>query len=332
MRVMNALDRFVEWFRTYTFTDRNNRLPEGLRLQYHSRSDAHSQKLGELIVADLVDGCPSIRTQAARGEIAYGINHVFVWPNGKAKTLDLAIGIPLIARDPPIGAPIHRLETQTLSRKTPGQSLGRLLIACEEKTVMTEHGKSQPRVYSELNDSHTIVHQGSRDTIAAGITAVNIAASFVSPLRQLREKRVEYSLHDQPHVTANMVAHLRKLPTRHAMDDVGFDAYCTFVVDLDNQGHVALHTALPSPQPGDFDHYATFLQRICHFYAERYHNLQALPEAAGLSIEETLTNLAREHRGLMTTTGELAVREGLEGSEKLQVILESVERQANPPE
>jgi hypothetical protein len=326
MLAMNALDRFVEWFKTYTFIDRGNRLPEGMQLQYHSRSDAHSQKLGELIVDDLIEECPAIRTHAANGDIAYSINHVFVWPNGKAKALDLAIGTPLVPRGPPINSPIHRLETQTSGRKTNAESIGRLLIACEEKIVMTEHGKSQPRIYSELNDSHTIVHQGSRDTIAAGITTVNIAASFISPLRQIREKNVAYSRHEQPRVTANMIAHLRKLPIRQTIDNVGLDAYCTFVVDLDNQGYVALHTGLPAPQPGEIDHYATFLERICHFYAQRYHDLHKLPEAKGLSVEEALTTLARKHRGLLKTTGDLSAREGLAGSDELQVILESLER------
>jgi hypothetical protein len=49
---------------------------------------------------------------------------------------------------------------------------------------MTEHGKSQPRVYDELSSSHEIVHQGRQDAIAAGITVVNVAPRFISPLRQ----------------------------------------------------------------------------------------------------------------------------------------------------
>jgi len=40
---MGALDTFVDWLRTYSYVDRNKRLPPGLQLQYHSRSDAHSK-------------------------------------------------------------------------------------------------------------------------------------------------------------------------------------------------------------------------------------------------------------------------------------------------
>lgn len=266
---MSALDRFVDWLASYTYRDLHGKLPAGLRLQYHSRSDEHSKKLGELIVDDLLDSCQLIREQAARGEIAYGINYKFTWANGKAKTIDLAIGIPLVAHPPSNGGRIHRLEGQSRSR-TPEGSFKRLLIACEEKAVMTEHGKSQPRVYSELNDSHTIVHSGDDDTIAVGITMVNIASTFVSPLRQIPGAAVRVTQHHQPDVTQRMIDHLRQLPVRDGTDAVGFDAYCTFVLDLDNQGHVRLHTALPAPQAGNLDHYDTFLERICHLYSKRF--------------------------------------------------------------
>lgn len=96
---MAAPDRFVQWLATYEFLDRNKKLPAGLRLQYHSRSDEHSKALGEFILEDLLNTCPVFRDQASRGEVAYGINYAFRWPNGKAKTLDLVIGIPT-ARHP----------------------------------------------------------------------------------------------------------------------------------------------------------------------------------------------------------------------------------------
>lgn len=136
MPAMSALDRFVAWMVGYTFIDRHQRLPPGLKLQYHSRSDEHSKKLGELIVEDLLETCAILREHAARGDIAFGINHPFIWPNGKAKTLDLAIGIPEVPGEPPGSGRINRLPRK--------QRLTRLLIACEEKALMTEHNKSLP--------------------------------------------------------------------------------------------------------------------------------------------------------------------------------------------
>ena len=64
-----------------------------------------------------------------------------------------------------------------------------------------------------------------------------------------------------------MVNHLRGLPIRDAADGFGFDAYATVVVDCDNQGPATLWTAPPSPQPGDKDHYDTFVNRIAAAYA-----------------------------------------------------------------
>lgn len=134
---------------------------------------------------------------------------------------------------------------------------------------MTEHGKSQPRVFDELGSSHEIVHQGDRQAIAAGITVVNIAGTFVSPLRQ-KSKKLYVSKHKQPHAAERMVNHLRGLPIRKSTDETGFDAYATIVVDCDNQGPAMLWTKPPAPQPGDPDHYDSFIEMIAKVYVARF--------------------------------------------------------------
>jgi hypothetical protein len=149
-------------------------------------------------------------------------------------------------------------------------ALSRLLIGCEAKAVMTEHGKSQPRLFDELSSSHEILHQGDQETIAAGIVMVNIASTFVSPLRQKSADRLHISHHQQPLVASRMVEHLRGLRIRDNVGEVGFDAFCTFVVDCDNQTGCSLFTDSPAPQPGDPDHYDTFIDRITRFYEERF--------------------------------------------------------------
>ena len=115
-----------------------------------------------------------------------------------------------------------------------------------------------------------IVHQGDRQAIAAGITVVNIATKFAcSPLRQKGEA-LDVTQHKQPHAAERMVSHLRGLPIRDTIEETGFDAYATIVVDCDNQGPVALWDALPAPQPGDRDHYDTFVRRISGSYSSRF--------------------------------------------------------------
>ena len=315
---MRAPQRLVEWLARASFIDRHGRLPPGTTLQYHSRSDEHSKQLGQLIVEDLLDACPTLREQASRGAVAYRINLRHRWPNGKVKTLDLAIGIashPL----PPIDGRSRRLPSGRS-----GESLSRLLIACEEKAVMTEHGKSQPRIYSELNDAHTIVHQGDPATIAAGITMLNIAESFVSPLRQRPDLPLVITPHHQPEVAARMVEHLRHLPRRQAPDGVGLDAYCTFVVNLDNQGHVSLHEAPPAPQRGDADHYETFLHSLAGAYTARFADLADV-EAPPPSVEESLRALARQYPGLLTRAGDLIAADAHLGADLLRRLLTSLE-------
>src|SRR4051794_3233592 len=97
---------------------------------------------------------------------------------------------------------------------------------------------------------------------------INIAKNFISATRQRRDLPVEITQHQQPEAAGSMVAHLRRLPVRSEMDRVGLEAYCTFVVDVDNRKNTNLHLDLPAPQSGDIDHYETFLNRICHFYDE----------------------------------------------------------------
>jgi hypothetical protein len=67
-----------------------------------------------------------------------------------------------------------------------------------------------------------------------------------------------------------MVKHLRGLPIRDALLESGFDAYATVVVCCDNQGPATLHTSPPAPQPGERDHYSSFVERIAKAYAERF--------------------------------------------------------------
>jgi hypothetical protein len=253
---MLAPERFAEWLTQHEHVDR--RL--GLVYHYHSRSDAHSIALCEMILDDLLAACPALHAHAASEEIAYGVNLRHTWPNGKSKTIDLAIGTPFNASQ----------EDRGQARIGKAAALADVLISLEAKAVMTEHGKSQPRVYDELSSSHEIVHQGSQEAIAAGVTVVNIADTFVSPLRQRPGEPLVVTRHNQPSAAMSMVRHLRALPVRNSTGEVGFDAYATIVVNCDNQGPTYLHTAPPAPQPGDPDQYATFLGRISQLYAERF--------------------------------------------------------------
>jgi hypothetical protein len=231
----------------------------GFVYQYHPRSDAHSIALCRFLLEDLLAHCPILKTQALEGRVVYGINYGHTWKQtSKTKTLDLAIGTGTADTALPSAVPgIYR------------GTIDRVLIACESKTVMTEHSKSQPRIYDELSSSHEIVHQGDREAIAAGIAVVNIADTFVSPLRQ-RGVELHISQHKQPQAAERMVNHLRGLPIRDGTEAVGFDAFASVVINCDNQSPATLWRKPPAPQPGDPDEYGTFLTRISRAYLERF--------------------------------------------------------------
>jgi len=211
---------------------------------------------------DLIESCVVLQEQATQGLVAYGLDLRHTWrDSNRTKTIDLAIGTPT--------KPLTGVQGGIAKVK----DLKEVLISCEAKSCMTEHGKSQPRIYDELSSSHEIVHKGNSHAIAAGIAVINIAARFASPLRQSSANEIHFSNHTQPGATEKMVEHLRGLPLRAGIGDVGFDAYCTVVVSCDNIDGAILWEGLPAPQLGDWDHYDTFLQRISQFYKERFSDL-----------------------------------------------------------
>ena len=255
---MQAPERFAEWMSKHEHRDKTY----GYVYNYHPRSDAYSIALCNFILDDLLEACPLLREQAMLRKVAYGINIPFTWRStSKIKALDLAIGLPA-------ALPQELLFTSTPIIKV--DQLTNVLFSCEAKSVMTEHAKSRPRVYDELSSSHEIVHQGSQEAIATGITIINIAKTFISPLRQKSTDQIHISQHKQPQAAASVVQHLRGLPIRDKVGEVGFDAYSSIVVDCDNQSPARLWTDSPAPQVGDKDHYKTFISRISQFYTERF--------------------------------------------------------------
>lgn len=228
--------------------------------RYHPRSDEHSKTLCSMVLRDIVDSCPLLAVHAREGKIVAGINAAYRFPNGKTKTLDLALGTPLT-----------RIASPSGSERVGFGDIGNLRIALEAKQCMTEHSKSQPRLFDELSSAHEIVHQGHTNAISAGIVVLNIASRYASPTRQTSGYGPPvFTSHRQPAVTASMVNHLRGLLLREKPGEVGFDAFATIVINCDNVGACTLHTAAPAPQPGERDHYETLVARISAAYAARF--------------------------------------------------------------
>jgi hypothetical protein len=100
----SALVRFVDWLATNSQRSKT----DGRLYNYLPRSDSHSIVLCRFIVQDLVLRSEVIREKAKQGRIAFGLNVRHTFPNGKTKTLDLAVGIP-----DPVGLPLIIARTRT---------------------------------------------------------------------------------------------------------------------------------------------------------------------------------------------------------------------------
>lgn len=241
--------KFAAWMSSNEHKDKKL----GHIYRYHGRSDSHSIALCQFIVEDLLTASEPLRQASGIHRVVFGVNlkHTFT-QSAKSKTLDLALGYPVEGYIPSLfEGPIDRV-----------YEMRQVILACEAKTAMTEHGKSQPRIFDELSSSHEIVHRGDNGAIAAGVTVVNIANRFISPLRQKPGVPIHWSKHKQPHATEKMTTHLRGLPIRDKGSEVGFDAYTTIVINCDNEGPAGIWETTPAPQPGDRDHYDTFIDRI----------------------------------------------------------------------
>lgn len=249
-----APQKFVDWLDTRRFVDNEF----GFVYRYHPRSDEHSKALCRFILEDLQQNSALIAQHLDSGKIVAGINYPHIWPtSGKPKTIDLALGIPSSSYD---------ATKSVLAKK---KDIARVLISCEAKATMTEHGKSEPRLFDELESSYIIVNDGDPSAVAAGVEVLNIADRFVSPLRQ-RTTELKWTKHNQPDVTIKMLAHLRRLHIRDGTTDKGFDAFGCIVIDCDNINYARLVVDLPAPQPGDRDYYDAFLNKIIETYESRY--------------------------------------------------------------
>ena len=138
---------------------------------------------------------------------------------------------------------------------------------------MTEHIKAIPRLHSELDSSHLIVHGENDHAIAAGFVMINIADTFISSDRNSDRDPSKFiaNYHRQPHCTMEVLNSLGNLNRRTRPGEVGYDALCAIVVDCKNDGSpIQLHKLAPAPQPGSTYHYADFISRLRNFYETRF--------------------------------------------------------------
>lgn len=265
--------------------------------QYHPRSDHHSKVACWGVMFDLMLASDLMREHAAEGRIAFGINHVLVdHTNGRRKNLDLVVCRPSItaassgAKKAKTTATFAQLAMQfgleltdddmaalqalpTLTRR----DVGSVLIALEAKAAMTEFGKARPRLYDELQSSHTVVHGDTDSAIAVGLALINSSSLFISPTKN---PCIEWgapeqeSKHEQPRQLQLTIEKIRSLPRREAPGRPGFDAIAAVALECRNDGKspVTLMTSVASGAVDDRDvlSYSTMINRTVGNYASRF--------------------------------------------------------------
>jgi hypothetical protein len=248
--------------------------------QYHSRSDLHSKVACWAVLFDLLQQSALLQAHAASGKIIFGVNHGFRdFGSGRPKVLDLVIARPA---DDPTQESFEDLAKRYNIVLSPGQvstlsalpelrsaAVGAVLMALEAKAAMTAHVKALPRLYDELNSSHTAIHGASSQALAVGLVMVNASATFVSPdLNKTQGQAQRVSKHQQPAAAEAVIAKVKELPRRTVSSAQGYDGIGIVVVSAPNDGTtpITIVSAPPAPAPGDLFYYDNMVTRIANEY------------------------------------------------------------------
>lgn len=253
--------------------------------QYNSRSDHHSKLCCWAVAVDMLMTSSPLHAHVAAGKVTIGVNHTMEdFKLGRKKDLDLVIARPstspsrtrvrsLTDLGGDLGVVLtdnERTQIESLPPATP-RPVGSVLVALESKACMTEHGKSRPRLFDELNSSQQTIHGAADQAVAVGLALVNAADTFISPGRQRPGEPLRVNSHNQPGVTKSVVDKLRELPRRSAPGTDGFDALGILVVELHNDGSpVSVLQVPPAPLRSDSDHYDAMVLRAAALYDYRF--------------------------------------------------------------
>ncbi len=140
-------------------------------------------------------------------------------------------------------------------------------IAVEAKAVMTKHSGARRNRKRDLEAHHDHVHRYRQECVAAGVTIVNAAREFNSPVPPEGMRR-----HVQPRDAEGVIDVMRGVTRSTGLGKPGLDALGALVIDMDNV-HFATTTYVtkaPAPKPGDPLHWDGFIADICSAYDTRY--------------------------------------------------------------
>jgi hypothetical protein len=287
---MNGLDILVRSMSVPTpGSPGGKRFQFGNLWQYHPRSDRHSKILCWSVVFDLLQESPLLRSHVLARKVAIGINHSMRdFAQNRAKNLDLVICRAAISDTDKIRSFANLIdkyvivlseEEQYILKEFPKFAIANsatVLVALEAKACMTEFVKARPRLYDELNSSHLTIHGDTNSAVAAGFAMINIAETFVSPLRNpwsLNGHRAIVNHHRQPADARSAVEKILELPRRSGTVNEGFDAFGIAVIDCANDGRPVRRSDEPLVTAAAGLSYDHLIGRLAQLYATRFQAL-----------------------------------------------------------
>lgn len=247
--------------------------------QYHSRGGRHSITACWGVLLDLLQQSALLRRHVETGKVIFGLDHkMHDYAANRSKNLDLVIArpheegwskkrSPRAFSDLPALYDMHLDDAQRERLTSVADPLegevGAVHLALEAKACMTAFAKSYPRLYDELNSSHSVIHGASNRALAVGLAIVNVADEFVSPVGERNQ-------HTQPKDALGAIQKVEQLPRRSGDEGVGYDALGIILLELKNDGSpVSLASEPPVPVNYQYDR---MIVRIASEYDVRFRN------------------------------------------------------------
>ncbi len=212
-------------------------------LGFNPRSQQNSNALSEFVTADLRRICPAIAAQLRRGVIE-PIRNTEVHSKVASRNVDLVFR--------------RRQEPHAV------------LAAVEHKTIMAAHGKARWNRFGDVIGYCNHIHNHKRDCIAAATVVVNCSPTYENP--DAFAKGLVRPKFKMAKVVADTIGIFADIPLRTSPDEPNDqpEAIAVMVVDYDGAHKAKLVTTDLAPQPGSSIHYASFLDRVCELYQERF--------------------------------------------------------------
>lgn len=228
---MAAPKAYIEWVNAH--------------LGFNPRSQANSDALADLVVADLIATCPTLRESLKTEELKPLKN-----PSVRTKYAERSIDLV-----------IHEYAA------SPNISVR---VSVENKTIMTAHGKARKNRYGDLIAYSNHMHNHNPKCVAGAIVVVNVSPAYENP--DAFAKGLLRPKFKMERVVADTIAIFDNIPLRDTAGDPNElpEAVAVIVVDYDGVNPGSLVTGQMAPQIESHINYDNFIRRICRIYGERF--------------------------------------------------------------